>query len=122
VLPHQQNAGFLHGMNPSELKIAYQRLRGGSESAQCAEKLLLTANDRVRAIGGMRTKRGLLRIALLSGTSVFAQASRAEAQDLSKVQIKATKVSGNIDLLQGKAAISSRRLESGTTKRSADDH
>ena len=46
-------------------------------------------------------KRGLLRFALLSGTMVFAQASRAEAQGFSKVQIKVTKVSGNIYLLEG---------------------
>src|SRR6516162_3876383 len=55
----------------------------------------------MRGIGGMRMKRGVLRLALLSGTVVLAQASRAEGQGFSKVQIKVTKVSGNIYLLEG---------------------
>ena len=38
---------------------------------------------------------------LLTGTIVFVPSARAQQQDFSKVQIKVTKVSGNIYMLEG---------------------
>lgn len=45
--------------------------------------------------------RGAVAIAAMLGAVLWAQESRAQGEDFSKVQIKATKVAGNIYLLQG---------------------